>query len=121
MGIVNKLLSGVCLILFGIAMSAILSGPIITVWQSIHWNLTSEWVPVPMEKLLGLLGLDAGSVTGLGELSAALTMPILGVLFMYLVIFPLLFPLIQASKIPGQNESTKVGETRVKVQDKEEI
>jgi len=114
MGTASKLLSGICLILFGMAMSAILSGPIIMIWQSIHWNLTSEWVPVPMEKLMVLLGVDAGSVAGLGELPVALSMPILGVLFMYLLIFPLLFPFIQASKIAGPNESAQEKERRVK-------
>ena len=107
MGIVSKLLSGICLMLFGVAISAILSGPIIMIWQSIHWNTTSEWIPVPTEKLLVLLGLDANSLIGLGGLPVALTMPVLGVLLIYLVIFPLLFPLIQASKIARQNESTK--------------
>jgi hypothetical protein len=104
---VSKLLSGICLMLFGIAMSAILSGPIIMIWEVFHWNITSEWIPVPTEKLLVLLGLDANSVIGLGGLPVTVTMPIVGVLFIYLVIFPLLFPLIQASKIARQNESTK--------------
>jgi hypothetical protein len=104
---VSKLLSCICLMLFGIAMSAILSGPIIMIWELFHWHITSEWIPVPTEKLLVLLGLDASSVIGLGGLPVTVTMPIVGVLFIYLVIFPLLFPLIQASKIARQNESTK--------------
>ena len=107
MGKVYKLLSGVCLILFGIAMSAILSGPIITIWQAVHWNIRSEWIPVPMEKFMVLLGVDASSVTGLGKLPVTVTMPIVGVLCIYLMIFPLLFLLIQASNRARQNESTK--------------
>jgi hypothetical protein len=102
MNIVSKLLSVTCRMLFAVAMIAILSGPIIMIWQSIHWSLTSEWIPVPMEKLMALLGLEASSVPGLGQLPLTQTMPTLGVLFMYLAIFPLLFPLIQTSEIARQ-------------------
>ena len=102
MNVVSKLLSVTCLMLFAVAMIAILSGPIIMIWQSIHWNLTSEWMPVRMDKLMALLGLEARSVPGLGQLPLTQTMPILGTLFLYLAIFPLLFPLIQTSEIVRQ-------------------